>query len=150
LFSGVKTRRDQWHIYEISLDGSGFRQITFDDRQINIPDDPRRPGENKRIFGRYGDFSPAYLPDGRIVFASTRYPSQSGSCGQRALNLYVMNSDGSGMHRITTERAGAIDPYVLASGRIMYSHWADQMNVPAPAGPGLRPLEVERNFAPSF
>ncbi len=150
VFSGLGSNISQWHIYEINLDGTGFRQLTFDDRSFKIPVDPANPKLNQSLFGRYGDFSPAYLPDGRIVFSSSRYPSLSGSCGQRALNLYVMNGDGSGMHRITTERAGAIDPYVLSSGRVVYSHWVDNMNVPAPAGPGLQPLEPERNFSSSF
>lgn len=150
VFSGLGNKTAQWHIYEINLDGTRFRQLTFDDRSFKIPVDPANPNLNQNLFGRYGDFSPGYLPDGRIVFSSSRYPSLSASCGQRALNLYVMNGDGSGMHRITTERAGAIDPYVLASGKIVYSHWVDNMNVPAPAGPGLQPLEAERNFASSF
>lgn len=150
VFSGVKTAKSQWHIYEIKLDGSDFRQMTYDDRSLLIPTNPREPTQNKALFNRYGDFSPAYLPDGRIIFSSSRYPSLSGSCGQRALNLYVVNGDGSNMHRITTERAGAIDPYVLASGKVVFSHWVDNMNVPAFAGSGLQPLAVERNFSSSF
>lgn len=149
-FSGLLTPKSQWYIFEINLDGSGFRQLTFEDRSRKVPVDPLNPRRNQGSFGRYGDFSPAYLPDGRIVFSSSRYPSLSASCGQRALNLYVMNGDGSGMHRITTERAGAIDPYVLSNGRVIFSHWVDNMNTPAPAGSGLRPLEVEKNYAPSF
>jgi hypothetical protein len=149
VFSGVKSPEDFWHLYEVKLDGSGFRQLTFNNRDFKIPDDPNNPRANARIFARYGDFSPTYLPDGRILFASTRYASQSASCGQRALNLYVMNADGTGMHRLTTERAGAIDPYVLSNGRVAFAHWIDNMNVPAVAGVGLEPLEVYRNFAPS-
>lgn len=150
VFSGLRTAKSQWHIYQIKLDGSGLRQLTTGDRDWKIPADPNFRQRNQNSFGRYGDFSPAYLPDGRIIFSSSRYASLSASCGQRALNLYVMNGDGSEMHRITTERAGAVDPYVLASGRVVFSHWVDNMNTPAPAGPGLRPLEVDRNFGPSF
>ncbi len=150
VFSAIRTSRDQWHIFEINLDGAGLKQLTKDDRKIPVLEDPSVPKQHRTTFDRYGDFSPGYLPDGRIIFSSSRYPSLSGSCGQRALNLYVMNADGSGMHRITTERSGAIDPYVLASGKVVFSHWVDNMNVAALAGPGLRPLEVERSFGPSF
>lgn len=150
VFSGVQTSKSQWHIFEINLDGTGFRQLTFDDRTWEIPADPRSPKTNQALFRRYGDFSPAYLPDGRIIFSSSRYPSLSASCGQRALNLYVMSGNGTEMHRITTERAGAIDPYVLANGRVIFSHWVDNMNIPSPVGSGLAPLEVERNLAGSF
>lgn len=146
----MKSPEDFWHLYEIKLDGSGFRQLTFNNRDFKIPDDPNRPGANARVFARYGDFSPAYLPDGRIIFSSSRYPSQSGSCGQRALNLYVLNSETREMRRLITERAGAMDPYVLSNGRVAFSHWVDNMNMPAVAGMGLEPLEVHRNFAPSL
>ena len=149
VFSGVKSAEEQWHIYEINLDSTGFRQLTFDDRDIPIPVDLKAPRRNVRRFHRYGDFSPAYLPDGRIIFTSTRYMGQSGSCGQRTQNLYVMNADGSGLHRVTTERAGAMDPWVLHDGRVIFSFWADNVNTPALAGPGLRPLEPDRNFASS-
>jgi hypothetical protein len=150
VFSGLGNSTAQWHIYKINLDGTGFRQLTFDDRSFEIPIDPANPKENQSLFGRYGDFDPAFLADGRIVFSSSRYPSLSASCGQRTLNLYVINADGSELHRITTERAGAIDPYVLSSGKVVYSHWVDNMNVPSSADGGLQPLEPERNFAASF
>ena len=91
VFSAVEERGAQWHLYEIGLDGTGLRQLTFDDRDIPIPDDPRNPGRNERVFGRYGDFGPAYLPDGRIIFVSTRYMTMSGSCGHRGQNLYVLD-----------------------------------------------------------
>ena len=68
VFSAVEERGTQWHLYEIGLDCTGLRQLTFDDRDIPIPDDPGNPGRNERVFGRYGDFGPAYLPDGRIIF----------------------------------------------------------------------------------
>ena len=150
VFSAVTGRGEQWHLYEIGLDGTGFRQLTDDDRDIPIPDDPRDPGRNERVFGRYGDFGPAYLPDGRIIFVSTRYMTLSGSCGQRGQNLYVLDPETGEMHRRTTERAGAIDPAVLSDGTVVFSHWIDAMNEPATDGPGLRPLETDYNFAPSF
>ena len=150
VFSAVTGPGEQWHLYEIGLDGMGLRQLTFDDRDIPIPDDPRNPGHNERVFGRYGDFGPAYLPDGRIIFVSTRYMTLSGSCGQRGQNLYVLDPESGEMHRRTTERAGAIDPAVLSDGTVVFSHWIDATNMPALDGPGLRPLETDYNFAPSL
>ena len=150
VFSAVTGRGEQWRLYEIGLDGTGFRQLTFDDRDVPIPDDPRDPGRNERVFGRYGDFGPAYLPDGRIIFVSTRYMTLSGSCGQRGQNLYVLDPETGETHRRTTERAGAIDPFVLSDGTVVFSHWIDAMNEPATDGPGLRSLETDYNFAPSF
>ena len=40
-----------FHIYEVEADGEGLRQLTD---------------------GPFDDFSPRYLPDGRILFLSTR------------------------------------------------------------------------------
>ena len=149
VFSAVTWAGGQWRLYEINVDGSGLRQLTFDDRNIPIPEDPRRPGYNQWQFGEYGDFGPTYLPDGRIMFTSTRYMTLASSCGHRGQNLYVLDPVTLDYHRRTTLRAGAIDPIVLKSGRVMYSHWIDAMSKPATDGPGLRPLEQFYNFAPS-
>jgi hypothetical protein len=148
VFSGVPERGGMWRIFEIRMDGAGLRQLTSDSRDVKIPDDPRRPGENERIFKRFGDFSPAYLPDGRIVFSSSRYPSLSPSTGERALNLYAMDGDGGNIHRITTSRSGAIDPYVVADGRILFALWKDNINLPSLYTRGLQPLEPDASVQP--
>jgi hypothetical protein len=150
VFSAVTKAGGQWHLWEIGIDGTGLRQLTFDDRTIKIPDDPNDPGYNQRVFGRYGDFGPAYLPDGRIIFVSTRYMSLSGSCGQRGQNLYVLDTQSGVMHRRTTERAGGMNPFVLRSGRIAFAHWIDATDTPSLDGSGLRPLESDYNFARSL
>ena len=105
-FSAVTEPEGQWHLWEMGIDGAGLRRLTFDDRPVPIPPDPEHPGRNERVFGRYGDFGPAYLPDGRIIFASTRYMTLSASCGQRGQNLYVLDPDTGVLARRTTERAG--------------------------------------------
>ncbi len=149
VFSAVTKPGGKWHLWEMKLDGSGLRQLTFEDRDIVIPTDPRNPGFNKKAFMRYGDFAPCCLPDGRILFVSTRYPTLSGSCGQRGLNLHVLDPATGAISRRTTERAAALDPYVLKDGRIIFSHWMDAMNLPSDIGPGLKPLRHEYNFVKS-
>jgi hypothetical protein len=63
---------------------------------------------------------PCYLPDGRICFVSSRYPGTAPDGRVRATNLYVVSSDGTGLHRITTERFGVDTPTVEpATGRIV-------------------------------
>jgi hypothetical protein len=150
VFSGVEQNKAQWHLYEIGLDGSGLRQLTGEERGFVLPSDPLSPGRNESVFGRWGDFAPAYLPDGRIMFVSTRYATLSASCGQRGLNLYVLDPATGAIHRRTTVRSGALDPSVMASGAVVYSNWVDLMSVPALDGPGIRPLEADYSFAPSF
>jgi hypothetical protein len=148
VFSAVTKAGAQWHIWEIGINGQGLQQLTFDDRSITIPNDPNDPGYNQKVFARYGDFSPRYLPDGRIMFVSTRYMTLSGSCGLRGQNIYVFDPVTGGMYRRTTERSGGIDPFVMRDGRIAFAHWVDAMNMPSLDGSGLRPLETDYSFAP--
>lgn len=109
-----------WRIYVINVDGSGLQQLTFSDRDIDLSQF-RATGE---LFERYDDFDPAWLPDGRIVFSSTRWPSFGQYGGVRTSNLFVMNADGSDMHRITSERNGADRPQVdPLTGKIVYARW---------------------------
>ena len=61
------------------------------------------------------------LPDGRVVFASTRFPVLSQQ-GPVASNLFVTNVDGTGLTRITTERQGGEEPSVdPTDGRLLYA-----------------------------
>jgi len=150
VFSGVRARNGMWRIFEVGIDGSGLRQITPETRGVTIPDDPKRPRQNEATFGRFSDFAPAYLPDGRIVFASSRYPGVSGSCGHRTVTLYVINPDGSDLRRIISTRSGALNPWVMQDGRILFAMWVDNMNIPSLYTEGLQPLESDSNFGPSF
>ena len=84
------------------------------------------------------DVAPKFLPDGRIVFASTRQrlskailldegkPQFSGLDEDRdeeALTLHVMNGDGSDLQQITYNASSDLDPGVFSDGRIVYSRW---------------------------
>ena len=54
-----------WRIYMINVDGTGLRQLTFLDRNINLS----QFGTVASNFTRYDDTDPAWLPNGRIVFS---------------------------------------------------------------------------------
>src|SRR3984885_5636983 len=82
--------------------------------------------------------SPHYLPDGRILFATTRqigagavllnegkpeFEGQTEDLDESAFVLHVMNPDGSGMHQITYNQSHDVDATVLANGRVLWSRW---------------------------
>ncbi|HEX4619082.1 MAG TPA: hypothetical protein VH135_05100, partial [Steroidobacteraceae bacterium] len=90
------------------------------------------------------DVSPHYLPDGRIVFSTTRQDASQGVLldehkpGFIALDeasaanqggtqpdfvLEVMNPDGTRVHQITFNPSHDQDATVLQSGRVLYSRW---------------------------
>jgi hypothetical protein len=119
--AGPMTNPGAWRIYHIRVDGSGLRQITFSD-QDNL--DLSQFGNVAAQFRPYDDTDPAWMPDGRIVFSSTRWPSYGMYGAARTSNLYVVNVDGSALHRITSERNGADRPLIdPITGKIVYARW---------------------------
>ena len=64
---------------------------------------------------------PAYLPDGRIVFASSRSGIRDEYHGYPCTALCVMNADGTGMQPIATNIGRDNEPAVLPDGRIVFS-----------------------------
>jgi hypothetical protein len=84
------------------------------------------------------DIMPKYLPDGRIVFASTRqtrsqailldegkgaFPHVDENRNEFAFNLHVIGSDGTGLEQVTFNQSHDLDPAVLDDGRIVFSRW---------------------------
>lgn len=110
-----------WRIFAIEADGTGLRQLTppgQDDLDLS------QFGQAAGGLGGFDDYDPVFLPDGRICFASTRFREYGQYSGVRASNLYVMDADGEGIHRITSERNGADRPLVdPLTGKIVYARW---------------------------
>lgn len=109
-----------WRLYAINADGSSLHQLTTNEPQRSMA----QFGEATNGLTDYDDTDPAWLPDGRIVFSSTRWPSYAQYSGVRTSNLYVVNADGAALHRITAERNGADRPMVdPLTGKIVYARW---------------------------
>jgi len=126
-----------YHLFEMNLDGSGRRQLTH---------------------GKYDDFDGRYLPDGRVVFLSTRrgqslqvgresaartvarpdMPDCYVRCGggpERPVAVYTlhtMNADGSDLAAISPFEMFEWTPEIGCDGRILYSRWdyIDRDNMP--------------------
>ena len=90
------------NIYEINADGSGLRQVTS---------------------GGGHDFDPLYLPDGRVLFTSTRANEMDEYNHALSATLYTCDMDGSNLERISYNQSDDFDPELLPNGRVMYTRW---------------------------
>ncbi|MGA2840790.1 MAG: hypothetical protein ABSG18_11530 [Steroidobacteraceae bacterium] len=109
-----------WQIYQYDATTNAVTQLTTDDITSGH------------------DVGAHYLPDGRIVFASTRqlatqsilldegrpqYQAVTDNRQQFVFLLHVMNGDGTGMHQISFNTNHDFAPSVLANGQIVFSRW---------------------------
>ena len=69
------------------------------------------------------DMEPTELPDGRIVFSSTRDPKYVMCNRHISANLYRMNPDGSGIVKIANSTLFERPTDVLPDGRVLYDRW---------------------------
>ncbi len=84
------------------------------------------------------DLAPHYLPDGRIVFSSTRqrqskavlidegkpqFAAEDEDRNEHAFVLHVMNANGGSIRQISFNQSHDLDPSVLDDGRIVFSRW---------------------------
>ncbi len=116
-----------YHIFEMNMDGTGLRQLTH---------------------GYYNDFDARYLPNGDIVFLSTRKGTelQADRCSAQAtlaatlpesyvrcggdltrpvpvFTLHRMDGDGGNLHAISAFENFEWTPAVTHDGQIIYARW---------------------------
>jgi hypothetical protein len=103
LFCFKPHNEKSFHLYEINTDGTGLRQLTD---------------------GPFDDLDPIYLPDGHILFTSTR-----GHTYVRCMpptNAYVLSRcdpDGRNIYLISSNNEPDYLPSVLHDGRVIYTRW---------------------------
>jgi hypothetical protein len=115
-----------WRIYQYTIATDTLAPV------INPADDPDP--------ATVDDVSPHYLPDGRIVFSTTRqdqsqgvlldqgdpqFSAQDEDRTEPAFVLEVMNPDGTAIHQISFNQSHDRDATVLANGRVLWSRWDD-------------------------
>ncbi len=117
-----------WHIYEMNADGSDLRQITD---------------------GPYLDVHPNYMPDGRIVFTTSRTAIRDEYHGYPANGLAVMNRDGSDIHIIGLNMGRDNEPIIGEDGKILftrlelfYSRNKTEHNLISVSPDGTRPVTL--------
>ncbi|MCP4375765.1 MAG: hypothetical protein GY794_06270, partial [bacterium] len=114
-------------IYEIGIDGKGLRRIT-NPRKDYLP--CKKDGKTKSVyFGKHGslgaaqDLTPAYLPNGKIVFTTMRHNGLVPCNDTGVAILHVMDPDGSNTHPISVNSETEFDPSLMLDGRILYGRW---------------------------
>ena len=141
---------------EIAYDGSSLVFAMRGPVDLNLAlDDENQPtwniwtyvfetGELRRIIAsdltaEIGhDIAPKFLPDGRIIFSSTRqlrsnavlldegkpqFPAEDEDQNEPAFLLHVMNDDGTGIEQVSYNQSHDFDPSVLSDGRVVFSRW---------------------------
>jgi hypothetical protein len=118
-----------WRIYEYIIATDDLHPL------INPASDPDPPTVN--------DVSPHYLPDGRVVFSTTRqnqsqgilldehkpqFQAQDEARQEPAFVLEVynptgLNADGTVMHQISFNQSHDRDATMLANGRVLWTRW---------------------------
>ena len=120
LFDFRQDPKSGFRVWEVGTDGGNLRQIS------------KPPADEAEKVTRWGkpfhtdDIHPCYLPDGGIIFSSTRVEHTvlcGGSAGLSVPGLHRMNADGGGVEQLTHSPVSEFCPVVLDDGRVMYHRW---------------------------
>ena len=102
LFSYRKGGQPYYHLYEINTDGTALRQLTD---------------------GPFDDVEPTYLPDGDIIFCSTRCNRWVPCYYTQVAVLYRCDGNGQRIRALSANTEQENTPWVLPDGRILYQRW---------------------------
>ena len=116
VFSYKPSAHKGYRIFEVAVDGSGLRQLTHDE-----PDESRMQALYRH---GYDDLDPCYLPNGGIVFTSTR-SKRAVLCTPNFTStaLHRMDADGGNIRCISGNTINEFTPTVLHDGRVLYTRW---------------------------
>lgn len=107
----------------VSFDGRSILvSMVYDDEPFfHIYRVPAEGGPPQRLTdGPFHDIDPVELPDGRLVFTSTRIGRFEEYHAPPSRSLYIMNPDGSDVRPLTHTIIFDNEPEVLADGRIVF------------------------------
>ncbi len=104
LFAWKKSDRDDdYHLYEMTVGNGEIRQVTSG---VGI-----------------ADYEGVYLPDGDVLFNSTRCVQTVDCWWTEVSNLYRCRPDGSFLRRLTFDQVHDNYPTVMPDGRVIYTRW---------------------------
>jgi hypothetical protein len=96
--------KNRFHIFKVDIDGKNLVQLTD---------------------GNFDDIHPAWMPNGRIIFVSSRRGGY-GRCHGRPVpsyTLHSMKSDGSDIIRLSYHETNEFHPQIANDGRIIFTRW---------------------------
>jgi hypothetical protein len=102
LFSYRPGGTEHYHLHEINVDGTGLRRLTD---------------------GDCDDIEPSYLPDGGIVFVSSRCNRWVNCWLTQVAVLYRCDADGGNIRALSSNNEHDNTPWPLPDGRILYTRW---------------------------
>ena len=92
-----------FHLYEVGTDGKGLRQLTNSD---------------------YDDMDPIYLPDGQIMFSTSRGNTYVRCLPPSASTVLARcDADGRDIRIISRNNEPDYTPSLLPDGRVLYTRW---------------------------
>ena len=94
---------DDFHLYEMDIATKKIRQLTFG-------------------LG-YADYEGQYLPDGNIVFNSTRCIKRVDCWITPVSNLYICDENGQFIRNVGKDQVHTNYPTVTEDGRVIYTRW---------------------------
>ncbi len=126
---GYKKKDSAFRIYEIDIDPSTGLMVRGSLRQLTFGGNEQ--AEAIRRYAKLGggmehgfdDMDPCYLPNGKIMFTSTRSMRRVFCNPSIVTTLHIMDADGKNMRCLSASPLNEIDPSVLDDGRVIYTRW---------------------------
>jgi hypothetical protein len=95
-----------YHIWEIDIATKATKQITDNPTGLKV-----------------SDFEPCYLPNGDIMFGSSRVFGTVDCNFNITSNMFLMDSVGRYLRRIGFDQVHTFYPTMMADGKVMYCRW---------------------------
>lgn len=124
LFSYRPGGTEQYHLYELYLRATDAPPLAA--VATNQPPAALRTSAypiRQLTFGPYDDIEPSYLPDGGIVFVSSRCKRWVNCWLTQVAVLHRCDADGSNLREISSNNEQDNTPWPLPDGRILYTRW---------------------------
>ena len=129
LVFAYKKLDEPFRIYEIDIDPEAGRMVPGSLRQLTFGIENEaeivrtNDWEGRCKSGGFDDMDPCYLPDGRIIFVSTRSMRNVLCNPSTVTTLYIMDADGANVRCLSAGPINETAPSVLDDGRVIYTRW---------------------------